>query len=122
MNIEDFREYALSKPGTSEGFPFGGDTLVLKVMNKMFALTGVDAEVFKVNLKCDPDYAIELREKYPEVQAGYHMNKKMWNTVEFEGSLDEKLLRSMIDHSYDLVVKGMKKSEKEALALLTHEP
>jgi predicted DNA-binding protein (MmcQ/YjbR family) len=118
MNIETFREYALAKPGTSEGFPFGGDTLVLKVMNKMFALTGIDSEVFSVNLKCDPDYAIELREKYPEVQEGYHMNKKMWNTIEFEGSLDDKLLRSLIDHSYDLVVKGLKKSEREELDLL----
>jgi predicted DNA-binding protein (MmcQ/YjbR family) len=119
MNIESFREYALAKPGTSEGFPFGGDTLVLKVMNKMFALTGLDAEIFTVNLKCDPDYAIELREKYPEVQEGYHMNKKMWNTIEFEGSLDDRLLRSFIDHSYDLVVNGLKKSEKETLLLLS---
>jgi predicted DNA-binding protein (MmcQ/YjbR family) len=119
MNIESFREYALSKPGTTEGFPFGGDTLVLKVMNKMFALTGIDGEVFKVNLKCDPDYAIELRERHPEVQEGYHMNKKMWNTVDFEGSLDDRLLKSMIDHSYDLVVKGLKKSEKEELVSLT---
>ena len=113
MNIEQFREYALSKPATSEDFPFGPDTLVLRVVGKIFALTGLDSEQFTVNLKCDPDYALELREQHPEVIPGWHMNKKHWNTVDFEGSLDDRMLRSLIDHSYDQVVKTLKKAERE---------
>ncbi len=116
MNIEEYRIYCLSKPGVTESFPFDEVTLVFKVMSKMFALTSVKGEDFTVNLKCDPDRAIELREEYPEVQPGYHMSKKHWNTIDFEGSLDDKFLMELIDHSYDLVVKGLKKSEREALA------
>lgn len=116
MNIESFREYCLSKPGVSESFPFGGDTLVFKVLNKMFALTGVDNEIFSVNLKCDPEKAIEHRETYTSVQPGYHMNKKYWNTIVFDsGELPEKLLVELIDHSYNLVVNGLTKKEKELL-------
>ncbi len=115
MNIESFQQYCLTKKGTTEDFPFGPDTMCLKVMGKIFAITGLDAVPFKVNLKCDPDYAIELREQHPEIYPGWHMNKKHWNTVEFEGGLDAKLLRHLIDHSYDLVVSSLKKSEKEAL-------
>lgn len=115
MNIEQFREYALSKPGTSEDFPFGPDTLVLRVVGKIFALTGLDSERFSVNLKCEPDYALELREQYPEVQSGYHMNKKHWNTVDFEGALDDSMLRRLVDHSYDQVVKSLKKAERALL-------
>lgn len=115
MHVEEFREYCLSKPGVTESFPFDESTLVFKVMSKMFALTGLDREGFTVNLKCDPDRALELREAYPEIQPGFHMSKKHWNTVDFEGSLDSDLLLEMTDHSYDLVVKGLKKSEKEEL-------
>lgn len=112
MDIEQFRTYALSKPGTSENFPFDEVTLCLRVAGKIFALTGLDDEHFKVNLKCDPEYALELREQYTEVQPGYHMNKKHWNTVDFTGSLDDKTLRHLVDHSYEQVVKTLKKAER----------
>jgi predicted DNA-binding protein (MmcQ/YjbR family) len=115
MDIETFREYCLSKKGTSENFPFDEVTLCLRVAGKIFAITGLDSEQFTVNLKCDPDEALELRERYPEVQPGWHMNKKHWNTVDFEGSLDDNILRRLIDHSYDQVVKSLKKSERQAL-------
>ncbi len=121
MHVEEFRMYCLSKPGVTESFPFDEVTLVFKVMSKMFALTGLGREQFKVNLKCDPDKAIELREEYPEVEPGYHMSKKHWNTIDCEGSLSGKLLMELIDHSYDLVVKGLKKAEKEALKEISEE-
>ena len=114
MNIEEFHAYCLAKKGVEETFPFGEQTLVFKVMGKMFALTGLDSEEFKVNLKCDPDWAIELREQYPEIQPGWHMSKMHWNTVHFEEELEEKFLRELIDHSYDLVVKGFSKKLREA--------
>lgn len=114
MNIEEFHAYCLAKKGVEETFPFGEQTLVFKVMGKMFALTGLENEEFKVNLKCDPDWAIELREQYPEIQPGWHMSKKHWNTVHFEEELEEKFLRELIDHSYDLVVKGFSKKLREA--------
>lgn len=117
MNIEQFREYCLAKKASSEGFPFGPETLVLKVGGKIFAITGLDSAQFTVNLKCDPDKAVELREQYPEIQPGWHMNKKHWNTVDFEGSLDGRMLRELIDHSYDLVAKSLKKTDREALNL-----
>lgn len=117
MDIEQFREYSLSKKATSEDFPFGPETLVLRVGGKIFAITGLDSERFTVNLKCDPERAVELREQYPEVQPGYHMNKQHWNTVDFEGSLSERLLRDLIDHSYDLVASSLKKADREALGL-----
>lgn len=115
MNIEDFRTYCLSKPGTEDGFPFGPDTLVFKVMGKMFALTNLNNTEFKVNLKCNPERAIELRDEYFEIQPGYHMSKKHWNTIHFEGTIPEKLLVELIDHSYDLVVDSLKKSDREIL-------
>ena len=116
MNIETFRTYCLAKPGTTEELPFGPDTLVFKVMGKMFAATGLDSDVLTVNLKCDPARALRLREQYPQVQPGYHMNKKHWNTVHFEDGLDEALLLEFIDHSYALVVRGLPKRDREALA------
>jgi predicted DNA-binding protein (MmcQ/YjbR family) len=114
MDIEQFREYCLSKAATSEDFPFGPDTLVLRVASKIFAITGLDSERFSVNLKCDPDRAVELREAHPEIQPGWHMSKKHWNTVDFEGALSPQLLRELIDHSYQLVAQSLKKSEREA--------
>jgi predicted DNA-binding protein (MmcQ/YjbR family) len=108
MNIEQFREFCLEKPNTSEDFPFGPQTLVLRVNGKIFALTGLDAEGFSVNLKCNPDQAIQLRERFPEVQPGYHMNKKHWNTVAFDGGLNDSLLLALVEHSYELV-SGNKK-------------
>jgi len=119
MNIETFRQYCLAKKGTEETFPFDEVTLVFKVMGKMFALTGLDSEEFTVNLKCDPDQSIELREMHPDdIQAGWHMSKKHWNTVQFEGGLDDAFLKKLIDQSYDLVVKGLPKKDRETLQQL----
>jgi len=119
MNIEQFVEYCLTKPGVEETTPFGPDTLVMKVLNKMFAACGLDVEEFTVNLKCEPDLAIQLREKYHQVKPGWHMNKKHWNTVHFEDGLPDTLLKEWIDHSYDLVVKGMTKKQRAELAALS---
>ena len=115
MNIEIFRAYCLSKKGVTEEFPFDKTTLVFKVMGKMFALTGLNRIPFSVNLKCDPDRAIELREYHSEIQPGYHMSKKHWNTVNFSGSLATNMLIELIDHSYDLVVGGLTKKVKQEL-------
>jgi predicted DNA-binding protein (MmcQ/YjbR family) len=117
MDIETFRLYCLSKKGVSESFPFDDNTLVFKVMEKIFALTGLDGDIFRVNLKCDPEKAVELRDEYEEVQPGYHMNKRHWNSIDFGGDVNDTTLKSWIDHSYDLVVKGLRKSDKEALKL-----
>lgn len=117
MNVETFRTYCLSKKGVEESFPFDEETLVFKVMGKMFALAGLEYEDFRVNLKCDPERVIQLREEFPEdVLPGYHMNKKHWNTVEFEKNLDEDFLKGLIDHSYDLVVLKLRKKDKDLLA------
>jgi predicted DNA-binding protein (MmcQ/YjbR family) len=114
LDIESFRIYYLSRKGVSESFPFDENTLVFKVMGKIFALTNI--EVFEtVNLKCDPEKAVTLREQYPEILPGYHMNKKHWNTVEVHGSLGDQLLRSLIDHSYDMVVAGLPKKLQSSL-------
>lgn len=108
MNIESFRYYCLSMNSVTESFPFDQQTLAFKVHHKIFAITSLDKPEFKVNLKCNPEFAIELRERYPEsVVPGFHMNKKHWNTVNFESGLPEKLLEELIMHSYDSVVKGM---------------
>jgi predicted DNA-binding protein (MmcQ/YjbR family) len=114
MNIESLRSYCLSLKGTTEDMPFGPDTLVFKVMGKMFALTGFDSGP-RVNLKCSPDLAIELRERYPCVLPGYHMNKKHWNTVVIDGTVPENLITEWIDHSYQLVVEGLPKKEEMKL-------
>jgi len=103
MNIETLREYCLSKPDAEETLPFGPDNLVYKVKDKIFLITGLDQQPLSFNVKCDPELAIELREKYPCVQPGYHMNKKHWNTVVCDGSVPAKQLKEWIDHSYDLV-------------------
>jgi predicted DNA-binding protein (MmcQ/YjbR family) len=117
MDLEAFRKYCLSKEGVSEGFPFGEDTLVFKVMGKIFAITSFE-QPLSVNLKCDPEKAVELRERYEDVQPGYHMNKKHWNTVNFEGNISVKELREMTDHSYELVVSSLTKKLKEELLRL----
>ncbi len=106
MDIEALRAYVLQKPGVTEGFPFGEDTLVFKINNKIFLLTGLDSSPLQFNVKCDPDKAIELREEYPDsILPGFHMNKKHWNTVIVDGTVPQKLLKELIDHSYDLVSK-----------------
>src|SRR5438552_5451178 len=110
MDLESFREYCLRKPEATEGTPFGPTVLVFKVGGKMFALASLDEVPARVNLKCDPDLALELRDRYEQVRPGYHMNKKHWNTVEIESGIPDAELRKMIDHSYDLVVKSLPKA------------
>jgi predicted DNA-binding protein (MmcQ/YjbR family) len=106
VNLEKFREYCLSKPGSTEGTPFGETVLVFKVGGKIFALASLDDVPARANLKCDPDLALELRDRYEQVRPGYHMNKKHWNTVEIESSIPDAELRKMIDHSYKLVARS----------------
>jgi predicted DNA-binding protein (MmcQ/YjbR family) len=108
MNIEMLREYCLGKPTAEETLPFGPDTLVYKVAGKIFLLTSLDSEPPQFNVKCDPDKAIELREEYPCVLPGYHMNKKHWNTILIDGSVPTRLLKEWIDDSYDLVAPKTK--------------
>jgi len=115
MNIEELRDYCLIKKGVTESFPFDAHTLVFKVMGKMFALTGLERLPVRVNLKCDPEWSEILREEYDGlIYGGYHMSKKLWNTVEIETNVPRELLLEMIDHSYSLVVTGLtKKVQKE---------
>ncbi|HQX43125.1 MAG: MmcQ/YjbR family DNA-binding protein [Saprospiraceae bacterium] len=113
MNLETFIRYCETKPNVTTDLPFGPDTLVVRVHQKIFALTGLDSPELMVNLKCDPEYAIELRQNYEEVQPGYHMNKKHWNTVSFEGKLTDRMLKSLIDHSYELAYQSLPKSIRE---------
>lgn len=115
MNIEELREYCLQKPGTTEGLPFGEDTLVFKVGEKIFLLTSLSASS-RFNVKCDPEKAIELREEFDEVRPGFHMNKKHWNTVHMDGRLTIKQLHTMIDHSYDLILNSLPKKIQEEIA------
>jgi predicted DNA-binding protein (MmcQ/YjbR family) len=106
MNIEELREYILQKPSVTESFPFGDSTIVFKTNDKIFLLLPLDTEQLQFNVKCNPDYAIELREEYPEsVLPGYHMNKKHWNTVIANGRLTNKQLLQFVDDSYNLVKK-----------------
>jgi len=111
MDVAEFREYCLSKPSATEHIPFGPDVLVFKVGGKMFALAALDEVPTTVNLKCDPDLALDLRDRYEQVRPGYHMNKKHWNTVEISGGIQDIELRKMIDHSYELVVERLAKSK-----------
>jgi predicted DNA-binding protein (MmcQ/YjbR family) len=117
LDIEDFRTYCLGKPHVSEGTPFGEDVLVFKVRRKMFALVSLEEVPPTANLKCDPDRALELRDRYEEVQPGYHMNKRHWNTVELSGGVPVAELRKMIDHSYQLVVASLPKSVRAKILL-----
>ena len=112
MNIEQFRDYCLSKKGVTENLPFDDNTLVFKVLNKMFALTSLVSEEFRVNLKCDPERAIELREVYDNITAGYHMSKKHWNTIVVDQRITNDFFIELVNHSYDLVVKKMTKKDK----------
>ncbi len=111
MHIEEIRAYCLSKKQVTEGLPFGDDTLVFKVKNRMFALVNLEGEL-RINLKCDPEEAVRLREMHTAVTPGYHMNKKMWNTIAVDGSITDELLREWIDESYRLVVMKMPKKDR----------
>lgn len=116
MNIETIREYCLEKKGVTEELPFGPDTLVFKVMGKMFATAGLDEVPLRVNLKCDPERVPDLRAEYPgNILPGYHMNKKHWNTLLPEGNLSNSLIFGLIDHSYELVVQGLPKKNQAQL-------
>ena len=115
MDLESFREYCLSKPGATEDMPFGEDVLVFRVGGKMFALASLDEIPATANLKCDPDLALELRDRYEQVRPGYHMNKKHWNTVEIDSGIPDAEVRKMIDHSYELVTQSLPKAERKKL-------
>ncbi len=115
MDVEFLFEYRFAKKGVSESFPFDEDTLVFKVLGKMFAATNLAEIPQRINLKCDPTYAVQLREFHEEIIPGYHMNKKHWNTVYLEGSLKRDLILALIDHSYDLVVDKLPKKLKHQL-------
>ena len=115
MDLESVYNYLAQKKGAVEEFPFGPQALVFKVMGKMFALVGVDALPPSVSLKCDPEQALLWREQYEAVQPGYHMNKKHWNTVSLDGSIPADEIATVIDQSYDLVVGGLKKTDREKL-------
>ncbi len=113
--IEEVRVHCLEKAGTTEDFPFGDDVLVFKVRGKMYALMNLERDPLSVNLKCDPERALDLRDAYESVLPGYHMNKKHWNTVVFEGDVPDELLMELVDHSYDLVVRSLTRKERKAL-------
>ena len=118
MNIEEFRDYCLSKKYVTESFPFDEKTLVFKVANKMFALSGLEYQPAAVNLKCDPERAIELREEFSDIIAGFHMSKVHWNTIAIEGGLTHDFIKELVDHSYDLVVKGLPKKLQRELGFI----
>jgi predicted DNA-binding protein (MmcQ/YjbR family) len=116
MDLEEFRTYCLGKYAVSESFPFDNRTLVFKVAGKIFALTDVEC-YDSVNLKCNPEMASELREKYEFITPGFHMNKKHWNTVLLHGEISSVLLKELVDHSYSLVVENLPKKIKNEFAL-----
>ena len=107
MDIESLREYCLSKQAVEETLPFGPDTLVYKVGGKVFLICPMESETFRFNVKCDPEKAIELRERYDCVQPGYHMNKKHWNTIIVDGTVSTSMLKEWINDSYDLIVASL---------------
>lgn len=115
MDIEELRHHCLGKPGVTEEFPFDESTLVFKVMGKIFLITPLDEPGLRFNVKCDPEKSSSLRENHPCVRPGYHMNKSMWNTVEVDGSVSDKLLFEWIDHSYDEVVRKLTRKTKAEL-------
>jgi predicted DNA-binding protein (MmcQ/YjbR family) len=115
MNIEELREYCLVKKGSEECFPFDETTLVFKAGGKMFLLVDIDSKPLSFNVKCDPEKALTLREKYDCVQPGFHMNKTHWNTIECDGSVNQKLLKEWIDHSYELIAGSLPKAVRQKL-------
>jgi len=115
MDIENIRNYCLNKPAVIENLPFDNNTLVFKVGSKMFALMSLNADPLRINVKCDPKQAIALREQYPQITPGYHMNKKHWNTIKIDGLLSPDLIKELIDHSYGLVVNSLTKKERRKL-------
>jgi len=116
MEFEILRSYLLNEQGSYEDFPFGPEVMVYKVMGKIFALVFWGGSSLRINLKCDPDLAMHFRAMYTAVTAGYHMNKKHWNTITLDGSIPDDEILAMIDDSYDLVVKGLKKADRKKLS------
>jgi predicted DNA-binding protein (MmcQ/YjbR family) len=114
MNIEEVRQFCIAKQGVTEGFPFDEETLVIKVGGKIFALLSLDNSP-SVNLKCDPERAVDLRERFSDILPGYHMNKKHWNTLMLEGNLQDSLIKEMLTHSYELVLASLPKKVQEEL-------
>lgn len=115
MNLDNFKAYCLRKKGVIEDYPFDDETLVLKVGGKMFALTNVNDPKFKISLKCEPFLAIDLRRDFEVIKPGYHLNKIHWNTIEIDGTISEDKIYWLIDMSYDLVFKGLKKEEQKRI-------
>jgi predicted DNA-binding protein (MmcQ/YjbR family) len=118
IDIEQIREYCIKKKGVTEEFPFDEDTLVFKVLGKIFLLASLETIPLQINIKCNPENAIELREEFEAVQPGYHMNKKHWNTAIIDGSIPKQKILEWVDESYKLVVSGLKKSERQKLEKL----
>ena len=114
MNIEQLYEYCMNLQGAEESFPFDERTLAFRVGGKIFAITDVEDFEF-VNLKCEPVRAMELREQYPEIRPGWHMNKKHWNSVKPHGRLDDNLIRELIQHSYDLILQSLPKKKRQEI-------
>lgn len=117
MNLDELREHLGGKPGASEEFPFGPTAMVYKVVGKMFAIVGWQDDPLSVSLKCDPDDAQVLRSSYASIQSGYHLNKEHWNTIVLDGSVPDGLVRTLIDESYLLVAKRLKKAERARLGI-----
>ena len=116
MNYEEIRQYCLSKPGVTEGFPFNDTALVFKV-GKMFALLDLSDDSRGISLKCDPDLAIELRERYHELTGAWHFNKTHWNGIALDGSITDKQLKEWIDHSYNIIVESLPRKKRELLGI-----
>ena len=117
FTLDALKAYCTTKPEVTFDFPFDETTLVFRVCNKMFLLTGVDNPVVSINVKCDPELALTLRATYPAITPGYHMNKKHWNTILLDGSVPDDEVWGMIDHSYDRVVKTLTKAQRAKLNL-----
>ena len=117
MTSAELRACCLAHPGAAEEFPFGPETSVFKVGGKMFALSALDGMPLAVSVKCEPELAVELRATYAAVRPGYHLNKRHWNTITIDGSMPDKLVRDMVEDSYDLVVSGLPRVARERLGL-----
>ena len=116
MTAAELRAWCLERPGAEETFPFGPETSVFKVGGKMFALSALDARPLSVSLKCEPELAEQLRLSYAAITPGYHLNKRHWNTVELDGSVPDKMVRDMVEDSYDLVVDGLPASKRRTIS------
>ncbi|MEJ2484193.1 MAG: MmcQ/YjbR family DNA-binding protein [Anaerolineales bacterium] len=115
LTLEVIKAYCLAKPGSSAGYPFGEGTLVFKVLDRMYALCSEDERPLRINLKCDPDDALALRAQYSAIIPGYHMNKKHWNSLIMDGSLQDSLVFELIDHSYQLVISKLSQAKQRKL-------